>query len=162
MARPRTLAPQHPIWIPGSLGVVDVQTWRVAQKVREYDERLVLARNEDNGQWCIFMRMPRGGDWPELLPVLGLTEPPHDPRSLDPQEVVHRIHNADTLRQGSKILDDIVRTNQAIRDRTDDVNRERSAQVAEVAASAMMRAGTAPVSVNPVRRLKRTQRWDGG
>lgn len=156
------MEPDHPIWIPGSLGSVDVQTWRVSQALKEYDDRLVLARNEDNGQWCVFVRMPRGGDWPELLPIFGLTEPPHDPRTLDPEAVVRRVHRADALRQGEKILDDIVRANDAIRHGFDEENQQRAAGVAEVAASAMMRAGTAPVASMPVKRHARSQRWDGG
>ena len=162
MARARCMEPQHPIWIPGSLGVTDVQTWRLAQKIKEYDERLVLARNEDNGQWCVFIRMPRGGDWPELLPILGLTEPPHDARSLDDQEVMHRIWNSDTARQGEKILHDIVNTNQAIRDGFQSKTDEAAAQVAEVAASVLQRSGKAPATSTPVKRYPRSQRWDGG
>jgi hypothetical protein len=37
-----------------------------------------------------------------------------------------------------------------------------TAIAAEVAASALMRAGTAPVSSTPVKRHPRSQRWDGG
>jgi hypothetical protein len=156
------MEPQYPIWIPGALGQVDAQTWRISVALREYDERLVLARNEDNGQWCVFMRMPRGGDWPELYPVFGLTEPPHDPRTLEVRDVMRRVINADTARQGQKILDDIVRTNHALSHSKDAAAQAATANLAEVAASAMMRAGTAPVSSTPVRRYKRSERWDGG
>jgi hypothetical protein len=156
------MEPQHPIWIPGSLGVVDVSTWRLSQKIKEYDERLVLARNEDNGQWCVFIRMPRGGDWPELMPILGLTQPPHDARDLDDQEVMHRIWNADTARHGTKILDDIVNTNADIRTGYEAKTNEAAAQVAEVAASVLQRAGKAPSTSFPVTRHARKQRWDGG
>ena len=156
------MEPKHPIWIPGSLGQVDVQTWRISQALKEYDERLCLARNEDNGQWCVYVRMPRGGDWPELLPIFGLTQPPHDPRTLEVEDVLRRVHQADALRQGEKILDDIVNTNDGIRRGFEQRTQEATAQVAEVAASAMMRAGTAPVSSTPMRRYRRNERWDGG
>lgn len=143
MAQPR-VSYDSPIWLPGSKGVTDLAVWRVDQAVREYDERLTVGRNEDNGQWCVYMKMPPGGDWPELYPVLGLTTPPHDPRQLSAIEVVNRLYNADTLRHGKQILHDLEAGQEAYRANERAASLELAGVAAEVFDFAHRRSGTHP------------------
>lgn len=121
------------MWLPGSRGVTDLAVWRVQEAVNRYDARLHVGRNEDNGQWCVFIRTRPGGDWPELYPVLGLTEPPHDPRTLDPRDVLNRIWNADTLRRGQEMIDWLEKTQEEYRAK----EAKASLEVAEIGAEVM-------------------------
>lgn len=97
------------IYLPGR-GVVDLAANRVDRAVNEYDERLSFARNEQTGDWCVFIKMERGWDGPDAgLPVIGFgREIPH------PEDALKRLHNADSVRRGSEILDSINRHNEDI------------------------------------------------
>lgn len=95
------------IWVPNSHQ--DRNAAAVAVAVREYDPDLSFGRNEQTGQWCIFLKQGTssatvGAD----LPVLGFQEIPH------PDDALRRLHQADALRTGRKILDNIERHNEAL------------------------------------------------
>lgn len=93
------------IWLPGQ-GVVDLEPMRVHRAVSQYDERLMFGRH-DNGDWCIFVKMPHG----EIpLPVLGFgSELP------TPEEAVRRADEANTRRHGTKILEHIKKEDESRR-----------------------------------------------
>lgn len=88
------------IWLPGR-GTVDIQAIRVDRAVQEYDENLRFGRNEETGQWCVFL-LRRGFD---PLPVLGFQDIPH------PDDAVKRLWRADAQRRGEEILDELNRHN---------------------------------------------------
>lgn len=83
------------IWVPDSHS--DKQIISLSRAAREYDERLFFGRNEDNGQWAVFMKMEHGQD---PVPVLGFGfELPTG------EELVAKLWQYDTRRHGDRILD---------------------------------------------------------
>jgi len=100
---------------------------KVHRAVNEYDERLMFGRH-DNGDWCIFVKMPHGKN---PLPVLGFgTELP------TPEEAVRRADAANTRRHGQKVLDQIMADDARRRAKLD----KESEELAEVYAEIMMDA----------------------
>ena len=120
------MKPSERIWLPGQ-GVVDMAPMKVHRAVSQYDERLMFGRH-DNGDWCIFVKMPHGK---QPLPVLGFgTELP------TPEEAVRRADAANTRRHGQKILDQIMADDARRRAKLD----KESEELAEVYAEIMMDA----------------------
>ena len=58
-------APADKIWVPASHQMRE--TVPLQRALRDYDERLTFGRNEDNGDWCVFLNLR--GERP--IPVLG-------------------------------------------------------------------------------------------
>tara|TARA_R110000822_G_scaffold159419_2_gene299062 strand:- start:382 stop:810 length:429 start_codon:yes stop_codon:yes gene_type:complete len=89
------------IYIPGR-GSVDSDVYKVDKAVNQYNERLSFRLNEDTGDYCIYMRMPR----PEPdLPILGFgVSVPH------PDVACKKLWESDTMIHGEKILDDILKS----------------------------------------------------
>ena len=101
------------LWVPAH-AADDREAWKVHQAVKQYDENLAFGRNEETGQWCIFMRqgtnkMASTGD----LPILGFNTIP------TPDEALTRLINSDARRRGSEILDELRKHNE-------DINAERN------------------------------------
>lgn len=94
------------IWLPDINGfsLTDLSVTKVDAAVREYDENLRFGRNEESGQWCVFL--VRRGEAP--LPILGFDDIPH------PEDVAKRLYRADALRRGEEILDEINRHNREL------------------------------------------------
>jgi hypothetical protein len=111
------------IVVPGR-GVVNLDAERVNRAVQEYDERLRFGFNEVNGDWVVYIKMPRGFDaayyieGEPVYPVLGFQKriPPVD-------EALGRIRLSDSWREGSRIYDRMVKAQE----------RARAAQEAEAA-----------------------------
>jgi hypothetical protein len=116
-------------------GMVDSDILVVDKAVSEYDERLYFDRNLDTGQWCIYLKTPPSE---ADLPILGFDEVPN------PEAAVKRLWQADTLRHGEKILNDMWKRNekrlQPLRDKADDA----SGQAAEVLEWSHRKMGTHP------------------
>ena len=120
------MKPSERIWLPGQ-GVVDMAPMKVHRAVSQYDERLMFGRHE-NGDWCIFVKMPHGKN---PLPVLGFgTGLP------TPEEAVRRADAANTRRHGQKVLDQIMADDARRRAKLD----KESEELAEVYAEIMMDA----------------------
>jgi hypothetical protein len=116
-------APASSIWLPGK-GDTNFAALRVDKAVREYDEQLSFGRNEDTGDWCIFLI--RRGEMP--LPVIGFgREIPH------PEDAIKRLYRADAQRRGNEILDEMNRHNEKIEEARDLAAQEGEARLAETA-----------------------------
>lgn len=107
------------IWLPGSRGVVDSRVWRLNEAAKEYDPRLMVGRNEENGAWAVFIERERPQ---EPFPVLHLG---FDEAELpEPEALKRRLYEADAVRHGSRILEkmnaDNERRKQPFRDAADD------------------------------------------
>lgn len=90
-----------PTFVAGR-GMVDSEVLAVDRAAGEYDERLYFDRNQETGQWCVFLKtIPSEPD----LPIFGWDSIPH------PDDAIKRIHQADSLRHGEEILDRIDREN---------------------------------------------------
>lgn len=99
---------QRPLWVPAH-AVEQRDAWKVHQAVKQYDENLAFGRNEQTGQWCIFMRQGTSkatttGD----LPILGFNDIPH------PDDAIARLQKADAQRRGREILDELNAHNESI------------------------------------------------
>lgn len=92
------------LWLPNT---VNYAAYKVDYAVRQYDDRLMFARNMDNGDWCIFVRMP--GDAPPY-PVLGFQD-----SIPEPNEALDRLKAADTMRHGDKIYKDMIASQEKYR-----------------------------------------------
>lgn len=119
------------MYVPGR-GNIDLSEYRVDKAVHEYDERLFFARNIQTGQYCIYMKMPHGE--PDL-PILGFDDVPH------PEDALKRLYHADTLRHGEKILDDMNRHNEKLREAARKQAEDGAEQVAEVVEWASRKEG---------------------
>lgn len=91
------------IWLPG-VGYADVGMASLDAAVQEYDPLLRFGRNEETGQYCVFM--VKRGQAP--LPVLGFEELP----SKD--YLLRRLYQSDTVRNGGQLLDQIERHNREL------------------------------------------------
>jgi hypothetical protein len=113
------------IYIPGH-GEMSWEEVRVDRAVKEYDERLFFARNANTWDWCVFVKMPR----PEpAFPVIGFGQ---EVPSVD--VVMDKLRRGDLMRNGDRIYNDIVKSQQDFRKRNrakGDVASEESAEVVE-------------------------------
>jgi hypothetical protein len=117
--------------------MVDSGMLAVDKAVSEYDERLYFEHNPETNQWCIFLKtIPSEPD----LPLLGWDEIPNVDVAL------RRLYNADSLRHGEKILNDMKRHNKAIDKKYADKTSDGAGQVAEVLEVMHRKQGTHPVS----------------
>ena len=114
---------EQKLWIPGQ-GEVDTRVVAAQRIVREYDERLELARHEITGDWVVFIKL--GPD--NLYPVIGIG--PELPDNAE--ELRQRLWKADAQRHGTKILDDI----NAHYNRLRDESRKRALDADEQTAEA--------------------------
>lgn len=118
------------IYLPGR-GVVDLAGVSVDRAVNQYDERLSFGRNEETGDYCIFVKMPRGWDGPEHgLPILGFQR---EVPTVD--EAMKRLWQSDTLRHGERILNEVNRENDRIQRELDYRASEGAGELAEVVES---------------------------
>lgn len=124
------------IYIPGH-GELSFDEYRIDRAVREYDERLFFARNNDTWDWCVFVRMP--GNEP-AYPVIGFGQelPPLD-------EVMRLVHRSDTKRHGWQIYDEIVASQEAYKKKFRDAADDATEESAEVVEHFLRQHGKSPV-----------------
>ena len=124
------------LYIPGR-GSVSLKALKVDAIVNKYDERLFFGKNEDTGDWCIFVRMPR----PQLpFPVIGFQD-----TIPEPEDALRRLKEADTLRVGNTIYNDVVKSQEDYRNKFEYKANEASAESAEVVEHLMRKHGKSPI-----------------
>jgi len=123
--------PDISLWLPG-LGETDLRVRKVAHAVRDYDESLRLAKNENFGDWCVVI-----GEMGHPVLSLGMELP-------DPRDVAQMLAKHDTKRYGKQIMEALARESE--RKRLDEEYRygQTTGAVAEVMESAMHRLGGTP------------------
>lgn len=132
------------IYVPGK-GDRNPRAERVNNAAVEYDERLRFGFNEENGDWILYIKMPRDFDayyyidGEPVYPVLGF-----GPEIPEPEAAIERLMAADTMRQGTKILDRINRENAKIEKARDDEASDRHEEVAERIEHALRQEGQSP------------------
>jgi len=128
---------QTNIWVPDSFQ--DRQAASVDTVVRDYDQNLGFGKNEQTGQWCIFLRHGSNELTAEAdLPIMGFNSIPH------PEDALRRLHQADALRTGREILDQIERANKDILDKKDEAAAQASEETAEAFDWGFRQMGKAP------------------
>jgi hypothetical protein len=97
------------IYLPGR-GVVSLRVTALDRAAREYDERLRVGKNEQTGDWCVFIQMERGTFPPnDLYPLFGMG--PNENALPEPHELKKKLYETDTVRHGTEILDRMNREN---------------------------------------------------
>ena len=124
------------LFIPGQ-GTVDSRVYMIDAALKEYDSRLKFDRNQDTGDWCVFIEMPR----PEPpYPVIGFGD-----NIPDASIVLDRVKRGDTMRTGNTIYRDIVRSQEKFRANQDYKTDQAGEESAEVIEHFMRREGKSPV-----------------
>lgn len=85
------------LWLPNTM---NYDAYRVDRAVKAYDARLMFARNEDTGDWCVFVRMPSPQ---EPMPVFGFGE-----RIPDPVEAVAKVQEGHLVKHKERIWKEII------------------------------------------------------
>jgi hypothetical protein len=134
------------IWIPGK-GEHDIRVWRVDKAVREYNERLMFGRNEETGDWCVFIKAPHPQD---PIAVLGFGD-----EIPEPDAAIKRLYEADTLRHGDKILNTILREQADYKKQLEYASSQASEESAEVIEHMMRMRGDSPVIKSFSKEVKR-------
>lgn len=124
------------IWIPGK-GEYDVRAYRVDKAVREYNERLSFERNPDTGDWCVYIRMPS----PEPpVALMGFQD-----QIPEPDAVVKRLYETDSLRHGEKILNEVLKSQEMFKKHKEYLADEATGESAERIEHLMRKHGKSPV-----------------
>jgi hypothetical protein len=130
------------IEVPGR-GLVNLQAMRVDEAVRGYDERLRFGFNTQNGDWVIYIQLPRDFEHPPyridgepMLPVLGFG---HDIPSVD--YALKRLDETDAMKHGSKIYDKMLAHNEAIKKEQEEKWQEQLTEAAERMEHALRKEG---------------------
>jgi len=124
------------VYIPGR-GEMTWDQIRVDSAVKEYDERLFFGLNKETGDYCVFIEMPRPRD---PFPVMGFGR---EVPAVD--EVMMRLREGDTLRNGNRIYDEVIRSQEEYRKNARRVGDEAAEESAEVVEHFMRRHGKSPV-----------------
>lgn len=95
------------IYVPGK-GLMDTTLLSIEKALGEYDERLYLKFNDEQQQWCVYVKVPRPGT---DVPVLGL-----DPDvRLHKDYVMERMVSMDTRRHATNMLVAIDKHNEKLK-----------------------------------------------
>ena len=97
----------------------------------------MFARNDDTGDWCIFIRMP---DNRPPFPVFGFGD-----NIPEVSVVMDRVRAADTLRAGNTIYNDVVRSQEEYRNKFDYAASQASEESVEVIEHFLRGHGKSPV-----------------
>jgi hypothetical protein len=111
------------IWLPGS-GTVPVGSINASKAVEDYDPDLMLGRNEQTGDWHVFVKNGPHGGQPFPVMYLGTELPPYE-------EIRRLLYTNDVRRHGAKIIDAIEQRKAAERERLEKQHHDENADVAE-------------------------------
>lgn len=129
------------IWTP--TGMVDRELRKAQRVVEQYDERLMLARHEGTGDWCVWLK-PKANPFGDLpYPVIGL-----GPTLPSPEEIERQIVKADAARRGDEILREINAANDKLR-----AEKERAADDASGQGAEALEWGFRKMSAHPTPRI---------
>lgn len=127
------------LFIPGR-GVMDSRVYLIDRALNDYDERLMFARNEDTGDWCVYVRMPA----PEPpFPVFGCG---HD--IPEPKELIARVKEGDMMRNGDRIYNDMIKSQEKYRADLKYKGDQASEESTEVVEHFMRQHGKSPIIKN--------------
>lgn len=123
------------IWLPTSSGMVDLRVWRLNEAAKEYDPRLMVGRNEQNGYWTVYIST---GPLTPPYPVLALDR--DEAKLPDPEGLKRKLYQMDTVRHGQKMLDDMNKRNEKLQyEQTGRAADEATDEMAEAFAWGMSR-----------------------
>lgn len=113
----------------------NVREMRAARAVSEYGADLLLGQMADNGEWVVL----KPGRDSQPVPVLGLGF-----ELLAPEAIKERLYKSDVQRHGRKLMDEVVKHNDAVKAAVAAKGREASQQTAEAALHVARKLGAMP------------------
>ena len=111
---------EHELWVPSHAGSKEQK--KVEKALYEYDDKLVLTRHFYTNDWVVCITLDNGN----LYPVIGLGQSLPDPIAM--REMLQK---ADTRRKGNRMLEEINKNNEAIRQKYRDKADQGAGQAAE-------------------------------
>jgi hypothetical protein len=124
------------IWLPYK-GDTNIAAWKVDSVVNQYDERLMFGRNEDTGDWCVFIKMPS----PTVpYPVLGFGD-----TIPEPSEALARLRASDTMIHGDKIYNEVLKSQKTFKEGFEYRSNEAGEDSAERIEYMMRKRGDSPI-----------------
>ena len=122
------------LWLPNTM---NYDAYRVDRALHAYDERLMFARNEDTGDWCVFVRMPRPQ---EPFPLMGFGD-----SIPEPNFVLAKVQEGHLVKHKERIWKEIIDSQKEYKkgfaDRADDA-RDESVEAIEFM---MRQEGKSPI-----------------
>src|SRR6478609_1309476 len=101
------------IYLPGR-GMVSLRVTALDRAAREFDERLRVGKNEETGDWCVFIQMARGTFPPhDLYPLYGMG--PNEHALPEPHELKKKLYETDTVRHGDELRQRMNRENEELK-----------------------------------------------
>lgn len=125
----------------------DYRAYKVDRAVKEHDDRLMFGRNEETGDWCIFIRMP--GDRAPF-PVIGFQQ-----NIPEPHEAIRKLNEGDTRKHGDRMLLEARKADEQRRKELEYVSDQAAAESAEVVEFMMRKHGKSPVIKSLSKGVKR-------
>lgn len=122
------------LWLPNGM---NMDAYRVDRAVNAYDERLMFARNEDTGDWCVFVRMPAPKP---PMPVFGFGD-----RIPDPVEAVAKVQEGHLVRHKERIWKEVVDSQEQYRKDLKYKGDQATDESVEVIEHFMRKHGKSPV-----------------
>jgi hypothetical protein len=83
------------------LGTVPVKVWKIHNWCQQYDDRLTYRMNDETGQWCVFLKMPRPA---QDMPLFGQNQP-------NLPDVMEHIQRTDSWNYAKDLLDRVNKDN---------------------------------------------------
>jgi len=124
--------------IARGLGRLPLEIYKIHLAVAGYDERLYVKRNEDTGQWGVYIKTPHTE--PDVC-IFGWN--PDEFMSED--KILRRLYQADAVRHGEQILDKMDRYEAERQKQLEYAASEGTGQAAEAMEWAMRVRGHHPV-----------------
>ena len=124
------------LFIPGQ-GNMSSKQFLIVSALKEYDEKLMFARNEQTGEWCVYSRMP----YPEPpFPVFGF-----GPELPDKHVVMDRVKSGDLRKNSDRIYKEIIQSQEKYRADLKYKGDQASEESAEVVEKFMRIHGKSPI-----------------
>ena len=114
---------QQDVWLPGH-GVVPVGSINASKAVEDYDPELMLGRNEQTGDWHVFVKKGPHDGQPFPVMYIGPELPTYD-------EIQRLLYKNDVRRHGAKIVQAIERRKRVEQERLEKQHHDENAEVAE-------------------------------
>ena len=124
------------LFIPGH-GNMSSKQFLIVSALKEYDEKLMFARNEETGDWCVYARMPH----PEPpFPVFGF-----GPELPDKHTVLDRVKSGDLRQNSDRLYREIVRSQEKYKANLNYNSDQASGESTEVVEKFMRIHGKSPI-----------------
>ena len=136
------------ILVPGR-GLVNVAAMRADEAAREYDERLNFGFNPTNGDWCVFIKLPRDYEYAPYFiegnPVAIVLGFGRD-NIPSPERIKQRLWETDSYRHGDQLLKNLNEANEKLKKEQAEKVDEQIQEAAERAEHALRHMGESPVT----------------